>query len=74
VAEIGVAIDGLASILNSQLAADLFKDVLTLLSHSKPYIRKKASLLLFRIFIQYPEALRVAYPKIREKLDDSDDG
>ena len=51
---------------------DLFSDLLPMLNHSKPYVRKKAVLVLYKIFLQYPDALRVAFPRLREKLDDED--
>jgi hypothetical protein len=27
---------------------------------------------MYKIFLQYPDALRVAFPRLREKLDDED--
>src|ERR1700692_4687131 len=51
---------------------DLFSDLLPMLNHSKPYVRKKSVLVMYKIFLQYPDALRVAYPRLREKLDDVD--
>ena len=51
---------------------DLFSDLLPMLNHSKPYVRKKAVLVMYKIFLQYPDALRVAFPRLREKLEDED--
>lgn len=67
-----VAIDGLSHIATPGLAMDLFSDLLPMLNHSKPQVRKKAVLVMYKIFLQYPDALRVAFPRLREKLDDED--
>ena len=40
----------------------------------KPYIRKKAVLLMYKIFLRYPDALRPAFPRLKEKLEDPDPG
>jgi AP-3 complex subunit delta len=69
---VSVAIDGLAHIATPGLAMDLFSDLLPMLNHSKPYVRKKAVLVMYKIFLQYPDALRVAFPRLREKLEDED--
>ena len=71
-AEVGIAIDGLAHIATPGLAMDLFSDLLPMLNHSKPLVRKKAVLVMYKIFLQYPDALRVAFPRLREKLGDAD--
>lgn len=70
--EIGLALSGIATIVTSNLAQDIVDDVLVKLTHSKPYIRKKAVLALFKIFLQYPESLRSSLPRVIEKLDDDD--
>ena len=36
--------------------------------------RKKGVLLLYKVFLKYPEALRPAFPKLKEKLEDPDPG
>ena len=41
---------------------------------SKPYLRKKAILVLYRIFLKFPDALRPAYPRLKEKIEDPDSG
>ncbi|VDP50497.1 unnamed protein product [Schistosoma mattheei] len=40
----------------------------------KPYLRKKAVLLLYKVFLNYPEALRICFPQLKDKLDDPDPG
>jgi hypothetical protein len=44
------------------------------LSSSRPYVRKRALLLLYKIFMKYPEALRSTFPRLRERLEDQDPG
>lgn len=40
------------------------------MSSSKPYIRKKAVQIMYKIFLKYPDALRPSFPRLKEKLDD----
>lgn len=70
--EISVALGGAASIVTPSLAQDLSDDILKMLNHSKPYIRKKAVLAMYKIFLQFPEALRTSFPRLRDKLSDPD--
>lgn len=70
--EIGLALSGIATIVTPALAKDIVDDVVMKLTHSKPYIRKKAVLALYKIFLQYPESLRSCLPRVIEKLDDTD--
>lgn len=44
------------------------------LTSTKPYLRKKAVLLLYKVFLKFPEALRPAFPRLKEKLEDPDPG
>ena len=70
----GCAMSGLACFVSSDLSRDLANDVMTLLSSTKPYIRKKAVLLLYKIFLKFPDALPAAFPRLKEKLEDPDPG
>ena len=70
--EIAIALHALAQIVTPDLARDLTPDVIQLLKHSKAYLRKRAIVTLFRVFVQYPESLRLAFPKLQEKLEDPD--
>ncbi|KAG5440709.1 hypothetical protein PCK2_000145 [Pneumocystis canis] len=42
------------------------------MNHSNPYIRKRVVLLIYKIFLQYPDALKSPFLKLREKLEDID--
>jgi len=70
----GVTLSGLACFINQDLARDLANDLMTLLSSTKPYIRKKAVLLMYKVFLAFPDALRPAFPRLKEKLEDPDPG
>jgi len=67
-----LALNGLANFLTPDLARDLSADVVALLNNSRPYIRKKAVLTLYKIFLKFPDALRPAFPRLKEKLEDPD--
>ena len=70
----GVALSSLACFISPDLARDLSSDIMTMLTSTKPYLRKKAVLILYKVFLRYPEALRPAFPRLREKLEDPDPG
>ncbi|KNC51771.1 garnet [Thecamonas trahens ATCC 50062] len=70
--ESGMAINCLANVCTEDLARDLASDIVAMLNNSKPYLRKKAVLVLYKIFLQFPEALRPAFPRLKSKLEDSD--
>ncbi|KAL2378728.1 hypothetical protein RJZ90_005815 [Blastomyces dermatitidis] len=60
----------LPHIISPSLALSLLTDVLPRLSHSHPAVRKKAVVNLYRLSLVYPEAFRIAWPKIKERLMD----
>ena len=68
--ETAIALHALSLIVTPELARDLFQDVMILLSHSKAYLRKRAILVLFRMYVKYPESLRISFPKLKERLQD----
>jgi hypothetical protein len=68
--EVGLALYCLSCVCSPDLARDLVSDVVALTGNPKAYVRKKATLCLYKIFLQYPDALRPAYPKLKEKLED----
>ena len=70
--EIGIAVNGLSHIVTPDLARDLCQDLVAMLNHSRPYIRKKVVLVLYKVFLKFPEALRVSFPRLKEKLEDAD--
>ena len=61
-------------VINPSMANSLLTDLLPRLSHSLPAIRKKTIVTLYRLALVYPETLRPAWPKIKERLlDESED-
>ncbi|CAG0891680.1 unnamed protein product [Darwinula stevensoni] len=72
--EAGIALGSLACFISPDLARDLANDVMILLTSTKPYLRKRAVLLLYKVFLKFPDALRPAFPRLKEKLEDPDPG
>ncbi|XP_023339973.1 AP-3 complex subunit delta-1 [Eurytemora carolleeae] len=72
--EAGLTLSSLSCFLSPDLARDLANDIMSLLTSTKPYLRKKGVLLLYKVFLRYPEALRPAFPRLKEKLEDPDPG
>lgn len=48
----------------------LFTEISSRISHSHSVIRKKAIVSLYRLALVYPEALKLAWPKIKDRLMD----
>ncbi|KAL5333580.1 adaptin N terminal region-domain-containing protein [Aspergillus crustosus] len=64
----------LPNIITPSLAMSLLPDVLSRISHSNATLRKKAVVCLYRLALVYPEALRLAWPKLKDRLmDDEED-
>ncbi|KNC81882.1 hypothetical protein SARC_05813 [Sphaeroforma arctica JP610] len=70
--EAGLALTALSVFVTADLARDLANDVITLFSSSRPYIRKKAILAMYKVFLKFPDSLRPAFPRLRERLEDPD--
>lgn len=70
--ETGMALNCLSNVCTPDLARDLVSDVIALLGSSRAYIRKKSVLVMFKIFLQFPDALRPSFPRLKEKLEDAD--
>eukprot|EP00123_Amoebidium_parasiticum_P017258 comp23772_c0_seq1/m.41199 comp23772_c0_seq1/g.41199 ORF comp23772_c0_seq1/g.41199 comp23772_c0_seq1/m.41199 type:complete len:1254 (-) comp23772_c0_seq1:650-4411(-) len=68
--EAGLALNGLANFVTPDLARDLANDLLTVLSSTRPYVRKKALLAMYKVLLRFPDALRPFFPRLRDKLDD----
>jgi len=60
----------LPHLITSSLALSILTDLLPRLTHSQPSVRKKTITTLYRLALVYPETLRVAWPKIKERLLD----
>ncbi|KAJ5707188.1 hypothetical protein N7488_006989, partial [Penicillium malachiteum] len=60
----------LPHIVTPSLAMSLLPDILSRLSHSSAVVRKKTIVCLYRLALVYPEALKLAWPKIKDHLMD----
>ncbi|KAJ2904821.1 uncharacterized protein MKZ38_007013 [Zalerion maritima] len=67
---INLPIAALPHIATSSLALSCLSDLLPRLSHSNPSIRKKTIVTLYRLALVYPETLRAAWPRIKDRLMD----
>jgi AP-3 complex subunit delta-1 len=69
--EAGLAINCVSNIVTEELAQDLLPELTNLTAHPQPYLRKKAVLCLFKLFVKYPQGLRLTFDKIQQCLSDS---
>jgi len=60
-------------VINPSMANSLLIDLIPKLSHSNPSIRKKTVVTLYRLALVYPETLRPAWPKLKERLLDENE-
>jgi AP-3 complex subunit delta-1 len=72
--ETGCALTGLSCFVSNEIGRELFNDVHRLLSSTKPYLRKKAVLVMYKILTVFPDTLIEVIPKLEDKLDDPDQG
>ncbi|KAF7302704.1 AP-3 complex subunit delta [Mycena chlorophos] len=72
--DIAVTLNGLSHIVTPDLGRDLTPELMTMLTHSRAHIRKRAILALYKVMVTYPEALGPGVARLREKLDDPDPG
>ena len=69
-----IAINCLACVVNSDISKELLNECVNLLNSSKVVLRKKISVLFFKLFIQYPEGLTTCFERLAEKLKDDNQG
>lgn len=70
--KMGIALSGLSNMITPSLASDICDDLFAMLGSSHAYIRKKSVTALFKLFLQYPEALRDNFDSFVAKLEDDD--
>ena len=68
--EAGLAVNCISNIVTEDLARDLLPELTLLTNHPQPYLRKKAILCLFKVFVKYPQGLRLTFDKIQQCLED----
>ena len=69
--EAGLAVNCISNIVTEELAQDLLPELTNLTQHPQPYLRKKAILCLFKVFVKYPQGLRLTFAQIQQCLSDS---
>ncbi|EJU02826.1 Adaptor protein complex AP-3 delta subunit [Dacryopinax primogenitus] len=72
--ELSLSLNTLSHIMTSDLARDLAHDLVTLLTHSRAHIRKRAVVTVFNACTQHPEILPAAFTRLRLMLEDPDPG
>ncbi|GAM89260.1 hypothetical protein ANO11243_072970 [Dothideomycetidae sp. 11243] len=70
---IALTLSTLPHVVNPSMANSLLGDLLPRMSHSSPNIRKKTIVTLYRLALVFPETLRPAWPKIKERLLDENE-
>ena len=45
-----------------------------MLNSSRPFLKQKAIIVLYKVFLKFPEALRPSFPRLKERLEDPDQG
>lgn len=70
---IGLPIVTLPHVITPSLALSVLPELLPRLNHTHPATRKKTIVTLYRLALEYPESLRAAWPRIKERLMDRDE-
>eukprot|EP00636_Phaeomonas_parva_P006326 CAMPEP_0118860750 /NCGR_PEP_ID=MMETSP1163-20130328/6498_1 /TAXON_ID=124430 /ORGANISM="Phaeomonas parva, Strain CCMP2877" /LENGTH=447 /DNA_ID=CAMNT_0006794477 /DNA_START=229 /DNA_END=1568 /DNA_ORIENTATION=- len=70
--EAALALNCVSNVVNGELARNLLGDVVSLTQHSRAYVRKKAVLSLFKLYVKYPQGLRITFDKLAERLEDDE--
>lgn len=60
-------------VISPAMANSLLADLLPRLTHSNPGVRKKTVVTLYRLALVYPETLRPAWPRIKDRLSDENE-
>lgn len=69
-----MTLNGLSQFITSDLARDLHPEIIAMLNHSRPAVRKRAVVALYKIIASYPDVASAASPRLAEKLNDPDQG
>jgi AP-3 complex subunit delta-1 len=73
-ADIAAGVNGLSHFISPDLARDLSNDLVAMLNHSRPHIRKRAVVAVYKMLVKYPQASPYALTRLKEKLEDPDLG
>jgi AP-3 complex subunit delta-1 len=67
---IALPLGAIPHVVNPSMANSVLSDLIPRLTHSHAMVRKKTVVTLYRLALVYPETLRPAWPKIKERLQD----
>lgn len=70
--DVAVTLNGLSHIITPDLGRDVASELIAMLNHSRPHIRKRSVLALCKVFTRYPAAVSAGIGRLKEKLQDSD--
>lgn len=70
---VSLPLGAIPHVINPSMANSVLSDLIPRLTHSHPMIRKKTVVTLYRLALVYPETLRPAWPKIKERLLDENE-
>jgi AP-3 complex subunit delta len=70
--EVGMALSCLSCVITEDMAESLLSSVLGQVTASRPYVRKKVALSLFKLIEKSPELFIPAFPKLKELVVDGD--
>ncbi|TRM61606.1 adaptin N terminal region-domain-containing protein [Schizophyllum amplum] len=73
-ADVAVTLNGVSHIATPELSRDLSPELTAMLTHSRPQIRKRAVLTMYKVLQQYPPAAQAALPRLKDRLEDPDSG
>ncbi len=71
-ADIAVTLNGISHIVTPDLGRDLAPELIKMLNHSRPYIRKRAVAALYKTMSKYPDIVPQGVSRLEERLEDSD--
>lgn len=70
---VSLPLGAIPHVINPSMANSVLSDLIPRLTHTSPMIRKKTVVTLYRLALVYPETLRPAWPKIKERLQDENE-
>ena len=70
---LGLPLMAVPHIVTAELALSVLTELLPRISHSQPGVRKKTVVALYRLALVYPETLKVSWPKLKERLLDTNE-
>ncbi|KIY72913.1 Adaptor protein complex AP-3 delta subunit [Cylindrobasidium torrendii FP15055 ss-10] len=70
--DVALTLNGISHIVTSDLGRDLAPELLKLMNHSRPPVRKRAVAALYKTMMKYPDVVPQGVSRLQERLQDSD--